>query len=219
MQYETHQFRQRDFITPESVHHPLFLIGAGGIGSPTAMVLEKMGFDNLSVFDPDTVEEHNVGSQLYHPDQVDMLKVEALQDRFCLTATTYGVIFPPKEFVLPPFAIVVSGVDSMAAREEIWEYLKTQRMVSLYVDARMGLEQIRVYAVDPSDKTQRELYEKNLYPDSEADPLPCSAKAVAYNGFFAASVIGGIVSAKVRGAAVPFEVMGDMSIFGLTQTI
>lgn len=216
--YSLHQFGQKDFIPQASTEKPVHLIGAGGIGSPTAMVLSKMGFHDLYVYDDDQIEPHNVGAQLYHTNQDGMHKVEALK-QFVESFTSVGAHFPGPGQELSPFSVVVSAVDSMAARQEIWDYLKTQKMVSLYVDARMGLESIRVYALDPSDKDSVRRYEQNLYPDSEGEGLACSAKSVAYNGFFAAAVIGGLISAYSRRAHYPLETIGDMAEFGLQPTM
>ncbi len=216
--YSLYQFRQKDFIPEAVLSYPVYLIGAGGIGSPTALILEKMGFTSISVFDDDTVDPQNVGSQLYFPGQVDMQKVVAL-GYFAPSILPIPQTFPPKGMVLEPLSIIISGVDSMTARKEIWEFIKTQRLVKYYIDARMSLEDIRVYALDPHNEAQVKFYEANLYPDSEGEGLPCSAKSVAYNGFFAASVIGGLCSQIIRGIKPPLEIMGDMSTFNLRSTL
>jgi molybdopterin/thiamine biosynthesis adenylyltransferase len=218
MNYNAHNFRQLEFIPPELLERPVYLIGAGGIGSPAAMVLSKMGFGDLTTYDMDEVEAHNVGSQLYHEDQEGMPKVAALA-RFVPEGAMVQAKFPTEGLTLKPMAIVISGVDSMTARQEIWDYLKTQKLVSLYIDARMGLEIIRVYAIDPSDAEEVKFYEANLHPDDESEQLACSAKSVAYNGFYAASVVGGLVSAFLRKAERPREVIGDMAEFRLAPTL
>lgn len=219
MTYDKHQFRQMGFIKPEMIEgKSVYMIGAGGVGSPTALILSKMGFEDIHVFDHDIVEDQNVGSQLYWTTQDQQKKVEALKS-FVETFTAYPEKFPKEGLKLNPLSIVISAVDSMEMRKQIWDYLKEQPMISLYIDARMGLESIRIYGIDMNNDKEIDLYEQNLYPDSEADITPCSARAVAYNGFFAASVIGGIVSAYLRGVEKPVEVIGDMEKFGLAITL
>jgi hypothetical protein len=55
------------------------IIGAGGIGSPLAETLATMGFD-LTIWDKDIVEAHNISNQNYYPDQIGECKVKALLD-------------------------------------------------------------------------------------------------------------------------------------------
>lgn len=56
------------------------IAGAGGLGSNCAMNLVRSGFKHLTVIDFDSVEPANLNRQFFFPDQVGMLKVEALRD-------------------------------------------------------------------------------------------------------------------------------------------
>jgi len=68
-------FFSPDRFTPQE--RTVEIIGAGGIGSPLAEVLATMGFD-LTFWDKDIVEGHNISNQNYFPDQIGEIKVEAL---------------------------------------------------------------------------------------------------------------------------------------------
>src|SRR3989344_2607948 len=60
------------------------IIGAGSLGSFTALELAKMSRVlncEIRVFDFDLVEERNVGNQLYSSDDVGLLKVTALKKK------------------------------------------------------------------------------------------------------------------------------------------
>ena len=46
---------------------------------------------------------------------------------------------------------VISAVDSMTARQMIWKSVKLKQRVGLFIDARMGAEVLRVYALRPTD--------------------------------------------------------------------
>lgn len=221
MSYTTTHFRQSDFIKEDQLKRPIILIGAGGIGSPTGLVLAKMGFTDITVFDDDAVEEHNTGAQLYGMGHIEMYKTSALHE---IIKTLTGTIVVPKNETFPsdihaiaPGTIVISGVDSMKSRQAIWDSIKANPFVSWYIDGRMSLEAIRVYVTERSDSRDRTWYEESLHSDGEGEQLQCSAQSTAYNGFYCASVIGGILSAIVRNAEVPRELIGDMAAFGLVK--
>ncbi|MFA5103544.1 MAG: ThiF family adenylyltransferase, partial [Candidatus Thermoplasmatota archaeon] len=58
-------WRQMDIVTPtdfEKFH--VTIIGAGGIGSPTALAISKMGVEKITIFDNDIVEKHNLPNQM-----------------------------------------------------------------------------------------------------------------------------------------------------------
>ena len=61
----TYFLRQLDIADPSKFKDkPVTVIGAGGIGAATAVALAKTGFENITVYDFDTLEEHNIPSQL-----------------------------------------------------------------------------------------------------------------------------------------------------------
>src|SRR4030067_1181879 len=71
--------RQADVVQVDLLDFPVTIVGAGGIGSPTALAVAKMGVKDLMVIDFDRVEAHNVPNQvLYPPDGVGELKVVLL---------------------------------------------------------------------------------------------------------------------------------------------
>ena len=73
-------WRQLDILQPDDLVRPITIIGVGGIGSPVALALTKMGCRRLTLFDPDTIEPHNLPNQLYRLRDVGRPKVEALAD-------------------------------------------------------------------------------------------------------------------------------------------
>jgi shikimate 5-dehydrogenase len=57
--------RQLDIADPSKFKDkPVTVIGAGEIGAATVVALAKTGFENITVYDFDTVEEHNFPNQL-----------------------------------------------------------------------------------------------------------------------------------------------------------
>ena len=77
---ETRYHRQLDILDPKSMDVPVTIIGAGATGSFTALSLAKMGIRNITIYDFDTVEEHNLPNQFYRQCDLGKRKVEALRE-------------------------------------------------------------------------------------------------------------------------------------------
>lgn len=60
-----HLSRHFDILRPDKLHEPIYLIGAGAIGSFLALALVKMGFTRIQIWDHDMVSEENASNQLY----------------------------------------------------------------------------------------------------------------------------------------------------------
>jgi shikimate 5-dehydrogenase len=58
----------------------VLVCGVGAIGSNITMSLARMGFNDITVIDHDTVDKHNAGNQVYGLDRFGAKKVLALQD-------------------------------------------------------------------------------------------------------------------------------------------
>ncbi len=182
--------RQHDLFRPEQALAPVTVIGAGGIGSAVVMLLAKMGVPDLAVFDADTVEEHNLASQLYRREDIGKPKAKAIAD---IARSFAGVEIDARaeRYERQPLSgVVVSAVDSMDTRLSIWENVRWNPAVELYVDGRMAGNIAVLYAVRPCDPDGVRRYERRLYPSSEATPVPCTARAIVYNTFGIASAVG-----------------------------
>lgn len=212
---DTHM-RQLDVLSEEAIKTPIALIGVGGIGSNTAYLLTKMGFSDLLLVDPDEVEEHNLSTQFFMEEDIGVPKVQALLLNL-LTLTNGN---KPSVEILPfndthVRDIVISGVDSMESRQEIWDILKKTDGWNWYIEARMGLEMTRVYCVNKYDEKAIKLYETTLYPADEATEEPCTARSIGYNTFFIASLIGSLTRKIVMDESVPVEIIGNIGSFNL----
>lgn len=198
----TEQFiRQYDILQPSNFK--IHIVGAGGIGSPTALVLAKMGYQDITVHDFDAVEEHNTASQFYRLDQLGKPKLEALKEN--ILAFT-GVEIKTAEGNVDRISnsdIIVMAVDNMKSRQEIY---KNSLGYRFYVDGRMGGQVFNLYAFTPFNAFK---YDKTLYSDEEAEEVPCTAKAIAYNTFGIASYIANLIKRFDRNESYPFEINGD----------
>jgi molybdopterin/thiamine biosynthesis adenylyltransferase len=202
--------RQADLVDADALEVPVALIGCGGIGSFSALALAKMGCVNLTIFDDDRVEDHNIPNQLYRPDDVGHLKVERLADIIREFTGTTVEARPERIQRQRLQGIIVSGVDSMEARRHIWDRsIRYKAGVVAYIDARMGAELARVYAVRPTDPDDVRFYEKTLYSDDEAWQVPCTAQSIVYNGFAIASLVASQVKRVAMGEPLRREIIFD----------
>ncbi len=208
--------RQLDLVSPETLDVPIHLIGCGGIGSFTALVLSKMGVQHLHLYDPDAIEEHNLPNQLFRLRDVGRFKVEALQEIIQEFAGSPVEVQPVEVEARRMTGVVISGVDSMRARKAIWaRSIRYRAGILRYLDARMGAEVARIYAVNPTDPDDIRFYEKTLYADEEAEVLPCTAAAIIYSGFAIASLIGNLVKRLATEEHLPREILLDLKTLTL----
>ena len=171
------------------------VIGAGGIGAMTTLLLAKCGFERITVYDYDTLEPENIPNQML-PLQFDKdsnflgeCKVVAL-NWLVWMMTGQRIVMKPIRYTDQPLTeIVVSAVDSMEARKAIWNVARDDPNVSFLVDGRMGRESLAVYAVDLLNQENCDWYESTLHDDSEALPMPCTEKAVIFTNAQVASWI------------------------------
>jgi hypothetical protein len=116
----------------------------------------------------------------------------------------------------PLSGVVISGVDSMSARQEIWHgSIRYRANVELYIDARMGAEVCRIYSVRPSDPEDVRVYEATLYDDDQASADACTAQAIIYNVLSIAGLIANQVKKYAKGEHLDREVILDLKTLTL----
>ncbi len=191
--------RQQDLLPTERLRvQPVVLIGTGAVGSITTLTLAKMGFEHLTVYDPDVVAEHNLPNQWFRPGDVGRRKVEALADivreftevELCIHAEAYQR--------QPLHGLVICAVDSMDVRLDLWREVRKLRP-ECYLDARMGAEVGKIHVVDLQDPGSRRRYEEDLYPSSEALHARCTAKATMYCAAGLGALLASLAAGHVMG--------------------
>jgi hypothetical protein len=93
------------------------------------------------------------------------------------------------EFPARLSGIVVSALDSMEARANLWNQVKMNIRVPLFIDARLGGESIVIYSCVPHNLTQLEKYEATLHTDAEARENVCTRQSIIDVGFQVAALI------------------------------
>ena len=186
--------RQSDLIPEKVLRVPIAIVGCGAIGSWTTLLLAKMGLQNLIVFDYDDVEIENINSQFFSMADIGHPKIVALTRKIyeftTIPITGYDEKF---DFIPNDVKIVISAVDSMMSRQEIYKICKESKRSLFLIDPRMAIETALVYTCDLKNKKQRENYENSLYNDGQAVQERCTAKSTAYTANLIAGQITKIV--------------------------
>lgn len=102
----------------------VLLVGAGGLGSPSALYLAAAGVGTLGIVDSDVVEESNLQRQVLHvTDRVGMSKVESARQTIeALNPDVQVVGYETRlteenaNDIVSPFDIVVDGADNFDTR-------------------------------------------------------------------------------------------------------
>ncbi len=206
--------RQTDIIDPAKLDKKIAIIGAGSIGGWTAICLGKLGCQDITVYDFDQVDLHNAGSQVFKASDSGLPKVEALQERlkFLLESPIKTVDQKWTKEVAMPYDIIILAVDNITTRKEVFEALAGKPGV-LLIDGRMAANAIEVYTAILDNQIACMAYGKTLFAEEETLPIACSARAVVYNVFVVAGIIGDLVAKHANGQVLPHELIIDLENF------
>lgn len=156
--------------------------GAGGIGSWLTFFLAKAGFTPM-VFDFDTVEEHNLGGQLFRQKDIGLNKVIAVSEivrEFCgvdinISSSRIDEDSPTNHFMFSAF-------DNMEARKHLFAAWKrsheTCTVIPIFIDGRLLMEQMQIFCVTPDNMDEYE--REHLFNDSEVEDEPCTLKQTSH---------------------------------------
>lgn len=199
--------RQRGWFDPTTAAStPITIVGAGGIGSPLALALAKMGVPRLNIVDGDTVEKHNLPNQMFPLGSIGRPKVEVLAEEIARYSPTEVVTHAgfleddwPAEFGNLR-GIVVLALDSIDVRRAIWErHLARALRVEMVVDPRLGGQNVVVYTADPRDRRSKAAYEETLHSAEESVPAPCTMRSIIDVGFSVSSLVTRAIRLKLAG--------------------
>jgi hypothetical protein len=166
--------RHQELFEPHNFRTPITIIGAGATGSWIALSLAKLGIEDITVWDFDKVEAHNIPNQAYGIHDVDKPKVKALYELIQYETKTEINIKPQKYTNQRLSGIVIMQVDSMSERKRIWETsIKMKPSVKLLIETRLGMDCGRVYNVEPTNLEHIKKYEQTFYSDEESEVSAC----------------------------------------------
>lgn len=181
----------------------VFVLGQGGIGSWTSLLLSRVGC-SLHLFDMDIYEEHNMTGQIVGKDSIGTNKALAMQkvieemspDCRVECYGMYDVNSPTNE-------IVVCGFDNMEARKVAFnnwkEYIEDsvgdEKDHHFFQDGRLLAEQLQIFSIPGNRKDLIELYEKEyLFDDAEVQEADCTFKQTSHCAAMIASHMVGFLT-------------------------
>lgn len=179
------------------------IIGLGGIGSWLALLLSRLKVRAMYCKDMDKVEAVNLAGQLYQSNDVGSNKTEAVRNlinRF--NDRRPSIYIDSTEFTVDSHIPTISynasvynvmlGLDSITARQTVYNYWKRTVMYDsneyILIDGRLTADKWQIFAIPSKDQKRMEVYEKEwLFPQNEAQHLPCSFKQTTYMAAMIAS--------------------------------
>jgi len=183
---------QQDKLFCAETATPVTVIGAGSVGSYVVHGLAKMGVTHITVFDPDFVESHNIPMSIYRPRDLARPKVDALKD---IVEEATGVVITTHHIAYtnqPLTGVVIACVDTMEARQTIWHAIKNAPTVNvpILLDTRVSAELVWVFAINPEDPDDEELYRHHLsYSTKETAAPLCGLHGIDYVSKRAAGIV------------------------------
>lgn len=162
------------------------IVGLGNIGSHATLAIARLGIKNMVIYDFDHVEAHNLASQAYDTDDLDVTKVRAIVKKVRKINGDINIIgheakFDPKNEIMP-VDVVVIAVDSMKERKKIAKMYTAESMPKLLIDARVGGNQLEVYNILSLAQWESTFSDK---PSSD----PCGGRYISYVSLMVAGVI------------------------------
>lgn len=168
--------------------------GAGGIGSWLCYFLTKIGF-RVNLYDFDTVEDHNLGGQLFMQEDIGILKVKAVEKvvkTFCDTPiSTFNERITNNSIT---HYYMFSAFDNMEARKAMFNVWKKSwndcpiNYTPIFIDGRLEIEQLQIFCVTPETANR---YERDyLFSDSVVEDAPCTMKQSSHT----AAMIGSLMT-------------------------
>ena len=175
--------KQINLIDVEEVNTPINVIGCGALGSWLVLFLLKMGFKNITVYDFDNIEEHNIPNQCFSENQIGTPKVDAMNEIACYFSSDARnrVKFVNQKITLKEVwemeGIILCAVDSMRVRKEIYENSIKRKDCDLFIEARLSIWGAYIYTLTQNSIFEK--YEETLYEDEEAEVSPCGVSQTA----------------------------------------
>lgn len=165
--------RHLPIFNPQHHTAPIHIIGAGATGSRLWLALVELGITNMSIYDFDTVESHNLANQIYLNQDIGKPKVDALRDYYKLKTG----MSPPNNmhFInekITPFwrnefeGFVILLTDTMSSRREIFNtFCHNNPFVIRVFETRMASTHGNINSVNPNNYQESQSWLNSLVDD------------------------------------------------------
>ena len=182
---DTRYLRNKDIID-QSQLQSVTVIGCGGIGSAIVQSLAIMGFNEIILYDNDTVEPHNLSTGFFKESSLNMRKnVVAKKSIQSYKKNTRVITYDTYDGQSLSGHTIIC-VDSMEPRLMAFESFKHDAQDnSVFVDARMDALAYEVITVKPNDF---KVYLSKWQPSTNIPDAPCTMK----HTIFTAQIVSGM---------------------------
>lgn len=163
--------KSRDFFNPEKVKKRCHIIGCGSIGSNVAELLVRQGVEDITLWDMDHVEPHNIVNQLFDETHIGQEKTKALADiLYKINPTLKNTLKIKGEYTNEILnGYVFMCVDNVEIRQKIVNNNFNNRAIEVVFDFRTTLLQGQSYAADwTKSKDKESLLQSLAFTHEEA---------------------------------------------------
>ena len=188
------------------------MVGLGGIGSHTAVMLSRFQPQFIMLYDNDKVEAVNLAGQLYTGDDIGSYKTAASYRNMEKFSNFHRTSCFSHRYTEATHSteVMICGLDSMEARMDCFaSWLRTVNSKQdpsdcLYIDGRLAAEELQVFCITGDCAYDIERYKQMyLFPSSEAEEATCSYKQTAYMANMIAGVICNLVANFCANKVIP----------------
>lgn len=212
--------RQEELFDPVTQKFKIIVLGAGSLGSFITLNLAKLGFNDISVYDYDYVEGHNIPNQFFKISDIGKSKVDALKEMIKEFAdvdigalnqkVTKDTVFPTDLNIL-----YILTFDSLKERKMIFDKLKDVKCE--VIDARSGGEEYDIQVTDTFNEEELERWRKSF--DITPTKLPCGARAIIYTVLSVVSEVCNIAKKMSNGEDYPRRIMRNMKQYSILNDL
>ena len=230
--------RHESVFNPSEHPYPMHIIGAGATGSRVFAALVELGMTNIHVYDPDTIDDHNLANQIYITEDIGKKKIEGCYN---FAARKLGTDTLPESFKFQARNVtnayisagnVEGGVvfiltDTMDSRRQIFNAL-AERCVKaslgsssnmatapmLIIETRMASTHGAIYTINPFDNNAYKKWLSTLVDDTDTDSIELSPCGTALSVGTTASLIANYAVWQMMQFFVdPLSVQAQIDLF------
>ena len=166
-----------EFFNPD-IEENIHIIGLGAIGSHVAIMLTRLGLNNIHIYDFDNVNKHNIANQHYFEADIGFSKTVCTQEYMENVCCNVEIVPYDDGYIKQNLnGYVFLCVDDIELRKEIVEENRHNKQIKAMFDFRMRLTDAQAYAANWSDPTSiiRLLKTMSFTKEEAKEATPLSA--------------------------------------------
>lgn len=180
-----------EFFDATTIKDSIHIVGCGAIGSHVCEQLARMGFEEVHIYDFDTVSDHNIANQMFDETQIGMNKCDACM-QMMLRINPEMKVHVHYEGLQEPYILtghVFLCVDNIDLRRTIVEANKYNTMIKSWTDMRMRLTDAQLYFASQDYEVEGLLKTMDFTHDEAVASTPVSACGTTLSVIYAPKAI------------------------------